>query len=326
MGRRTRTAALGLAVGALLVLGACASDRSESDSSATADGGGVADSVSAGDVVAAHDGRPLPQQEGEPLEGERRVVYTAALRLQVDDPAAGADAAIDVATEAGGSLASQDQDAGDEVRVSVRVPSDRFDEALDDLAALGTVLDRSVGTDDVTDQVVDLQGRLDNARASTERLRILFADAADVNQIVAIEAALTEREAEVEGLAGQLQVLEDEADLSTFTLTFTREGEPEVDDDIPGFGRGLDTGWVAFRNVASVAVTALGFLLPFLLVALPLAAVGRGLIRRRRRGTSRPTTTAPPTNATAGPPPPAPSPTRTGTPQPPPGGDPPTSA
>lgn len=299
MRRGTGDAAAGLALVVMLALalgmGACASG-SDSDGGATAEGG--ADGVSAQDVDAAAEGRPLPEQ-GDPIDGEPRIVYTANLRIQVDDPRASAEQAADLATDAGGALTSQDEDADDEVRLTVRVPSERFDEVLDDLAALGTVLDRSVQTEDVTDQVVDLQGRLDNARASTERLRALFQDAQSVDQIVAVEAALTEREAEVEGLAGQLQVLEDQADLSTISLTFTREGEPEVDDDIPGFLRGLENGWVAFRTVLAVAVTVVGFLLPFMIVVLPVTLVGRWLLHRRRR--NRPST--PPVSTAPGYPP-----------------------
>ena len=275
--RRVSLGAVGALLGGLLVLGACSSTGRDSS-----DAGGSADGVSAEDVEAAADGRPLPEQ-GDPIDGERRVVYTADLRIRVDDPGASAEQATDLAADAGGSLASQDEEADDEVRLTVRVPSDRFDEVLGDLAELGAVLDRSVRTEDVTDQVVDLQGRLDNARASTERLRALFEDAQSVDQVVAVEAALTEREAEVEGLAGQLQVLEDEADLSNISLTFTVEGEPEVDDDIPGFLRGLETGWVAFRTVLAVAVTVIGFVLPFMIVVLPVALVGRWWLRRRRR-------------------------------------------
>lgn len=252
-----------------------------SDSSST-EGGATAEGVDAGDISAAADGRPLPEQ-GDPVEGDRRVVYTARLRLRVDDPRASADEAADVAEEAGGDLDSQSEDADDEVQLTVRVPSDAFDEVVDELISLGTLLDRTVDTEDVTDQVVDLEGRLANAQASVERLRLLFDEAASVDQVVAVEAALSEREAEVEGLAGQLQVLEDQADRSTITVTFTREGEPEVNDDIPGFLQGLENGWIAFRNVLAVGVTVVGFLLPFLLVAVPVGLVLRWWVRRQRR-------------------------------------------
>ncbi len=197
-----------------------------------------------------------------------------------------------VAEDAGGSVANRTEEADAEaVTLTVRVPADEFATTVEELADLGEVLDRHVSAEEVTEQVVDLEGRLANAQASVDRLRELFAEAQDVNHIVSLEQALTEREAEVESLTGQLQVLEDRADRSTIDLAFTREGEPEVDDDIPGFLEGLRNGWVAFRNVVAVAVTVLGFLLPFL-VPVVLAAVALRAILRRRAGRRppRPTT------------------------------------
>lgn len=283
--RRTITVVLLLTLLAAVALGSCARNSGD-DSESAADGGdataAAGESGAAPADLASGPAVEVPEQ-AEPVDVARRIIYTSDLRIRVDDPSAAATDAVQVAEDAGGDLDSQREDISDEVRVSVRVPSERFREVLDQLAALGIVLERSVDTEDVTDQVVDLEGRLANARASVERLRALFADAADVNQVVAVESALTQREAEVESLSGQLKVLEDQADRSTLTVVFTREAEPEVDDDIPGFAQGLDTGWVALRNVAAVGVTLLGFALPFLLVAAPLLVVGRWWLRRRGR-------------------------------------------
>ena len=54
--------------------------------------------------------------------------------------------------------------------------------------------------------------------------------------------------------------------------------------DAPGFLSGLQNGWAAFVSLIMVAITALGFFLPFLLVlvviAIPVTAV---IIRQSRR-------------------------------------------
>jgi hypothetical protein len=302
----------------LLGAGGVAACAAGDDAESSGDGGGSAAPV-AGDAEAATGagagGEAGPaSQQGEPVEDRRRIIYTADLRLRVDDPSAEARRAVEIAEAADGQLDSQNEDAGDRVQVTVRVPSEDFREVLDDLAELGRVLERTVDAEDITEQVVDLESRLANAEASVERLRSLYADAEDVNQVVAIESALTERESEVESLTGQLRLLEDRADLSTVSVVFVREAEPEVDDDIPGFAEGFRTGWVAFRNVAAVGVTVAGFALPFLVVAVPLALVGRSLLRRRRRrAPERTTGTVPPATKPPAPPTPtAEAPERTG--------------
>lgn len=291
MRRRALTGGAVLMWGLLAV--AC-SDPSASDRDRSADALAAGEEVAAtvaGDVAAdggadladASSGGRGATEVSAQVDLER-IVYVGTQRVRVEDPAAAARDALDLVEAAGGSLAGQDERAGGEVSLTVRVPVARFRPTLDDVAALGVELERTVEAEEVTDQVVDLRARLTNARASADRLRALFADAGDVNQVVAIETALTQREAEVESLAGQLQSLEDRADRSTLSIRFVEEGDPVVDDepdDDPAFVDGLQAGWGAMQGAGSVLAGAAGFLLPVtpLLLAAAIAFV---VVRRRR--------------------------------------------
>jgi hypothetical protein len=300
---RRRTAAVVVTVGLVLLggVGACAS--SDDDSASDGGGGASGEAPAAEATVPAEGGGDAVETAAGPVEdlgaqappeeAAERIIYTADVRVRVEDPAAAAAEAITLIEDAGGSLAAQSEREGEDVvTVTVRVPVEGFRPALDALAGLGTVLDRQVEAEDVSDQVVDLEGRLENARASADRLRELYATAEGVDQIVSIEQALTQREAEVEALAGQLQQLEDRADRSTITGTFVDEGEPvvgveEEDEDRTGFVGGLRTGGDVIVAVAGVGATLAGFLVPFLpFVLLPLLVllVVRRITRRRRSG------------------------------------------
>lgn len=294
------------AVGVVLALGlvgiGCAGGDDAADDSAGADVGGSGEAVDAetdATTVGAAPGEDLGAQ-APPEEAAERIVYTAEVRVRVDDPSAAADQAIDLVEEAGGSLASQTEVEGqDLVTIIVRVPVDGFRPALDALGELGTVLDRQVDAEDVTDQVVDLEGRLENARASADRLRELYATAQGVDQIVAIEQALTQREAEVESLAGQLQALEDRADRSTITVSFVDEGEPVADeepepDDDNAFVDGLQAGGTVLVALGTAVAAVAGFALPFLpFVAVPLLVLLLVVRIRRRRSRRREAATEP---------------------------------
>ncbi len=243
-------------------------------------------------------------------QDDREIIRTATLEVGTEDVAGASDVAVRVATEAGGFLASSESDLQGDTRASLvlRVPPDRFFDVLDDLADLGELESRQVGSEDVTAQVVDLEGRLAAVRASVERLRALVAQAADVPQIVAIEGELARREGELESLTGQLRVLGEQVDLATVTLVLDEPATAEVSDDIPGFVPGLRTGVVALANVASVAVTALGFLLPFTVPAV-LVWFGARWVRRvlRRRRAPLPVMAAGRADAGRAPAPPPPS-------------------
>jgi hypothetical protein len=211
------------------------------------------------------------------VSGGRSVIRTAELEVQVDDVAAAGRRAVVVAEAAGGFLADEQSELGDEPASTlvVKVPPERFTPVLDELARLGEPVAKRVGSDDVTEVVVDLEGRLAAARASVDRLRELLAQAGDVPQIVSVESELARREGEVEALAGQLRSLESQVDLATITLQLDGADVAGTADgrDLPGFAAGLRTGWATFVDVVGGAATVTGFLLPFVALAVPLGVV-----------------------------------------------------
>ncbi len=241
---------------------------------------------------------------------DREVVYKGSLTVRVPDAEKAADEAVGFADEAGGYLGKQDSELeGDrQVDVTIRVPAEEFDKVMTKAAALGKVQARKVDSEDVTDQVVDLEGRLENAQVSTERLRTLLAKAENVQNIVAIEDRLTQREAEIEQISGQLEVIEDEVKYATVRVTFTEKDEPAVSDDLPGPLQALKAGGVAFVTVVLGLLAALAFALPFLVVAL-LVWLGFRRWRRSHPKAERPV--PPPWPGATSPLPPPPDATET---------------
>ena len=71
--------------------------------------------------------------------------------------------------------------------------------------------------------------------------------------------------------------------MSTITVTLSPVTQI-ADVDAPGFLSGLQSGWSAFLSLIMVAVTAIGFFLPFLfvlaLIAIPVTIV---IVRQARR-------------------------------------------
>ena len=229
---------------------------------------------------AAKDSGARPVETGK--AASRDVIYTGQLVVRVTDVVKAAEQAQKLADDVDGYLAKQEADLeGDqEVTATLRVPSDDFERVMSDLADLGRVQERNVDSDDVTDQVVDLEGRLANARTSAERLRALLAKAENVPNIIAIEGELTKRETEIEQITGQLQVLQDQVHYATVTVRFTERDEPAVADDLPGFFGSLKAGGVTLVNVLLVVLAVVGFSLPFL-PFIVLGVVGVRWYRRR---------------------------------------------
>ncbi|MGH9223139.1 MAG: DUF4349 domain-containing protein [Acidimicrobiales bacterium] len=235
--------------------------------------------------LAACGGGSKPPAVGPPpqvlaQEDLRKVVYTAAITVRVDDAARSVPRATEIATAAGGFVfaLTTDLEGRPEARLTIKVPPERFEAAMDQLAALGTSLDRDIKARDVTEEVVDVDGRIRTAQASVDRLRTLLAQAATAADLVVVETELAKREAELESLQGRLRVLSSQVDLATINLRLTERSEPELARDVPGFAVAVRAGWVALRNVAAALVAATGFVLPF----APLVVGAAWFLRRRR--------------------------------------------
>jgi hypothetical protein len=167
--------------------------------------------------------------------------------------------------------------------LTLSVPADKLDAALDQLAKIGTVLRRNTSSQDVTAQYVDTQSRLKSMRTSVDRVRALMAQAKNLGQVVALESELSRREADLESLESQLGSLKNSVELSPLTISLRMPGTEPV--ATSGFVAGLRSGWDAFTASAGGLLTAIGALLPF---AIFLALVGGPLVwwLRQRRAAS----------------------------------------
>ncbi len=192
-----------------------------------------------------------------------------------------ADRAGALARGAGGAVRAEDRSGeGDQVRaqLTLAVPPGKLDATLDAVARLGQERDRRSTSEDVTEQVVDLDSRLATARASVARVRALLDGATALGDVVKIEGELARREADLESLQARTRSLSARVDLATLVVRLEGGEAAPVATGATGFREGLDAGWTAFLGSARVLAAAAGALLPF----LPLLLVG-GLVLRRLR-------------------------------------------
>ena len=184
--------------------------------------------------------------------------------------------------------------------ITVRVPADQLQSVVDELDDVGEVTATNLSRQDVTEQTVDLEARIDAAQASVDRLTELMTQAQSVADLIAAESALAERQATLESYQQQLEMLDDQVAMSTLSVTVVPEVEP-VTADPAGFGDGLAAGWNGLVATLNGIVVALGFLLPWLAVAAVIAVVVWAIVRlvrgRRRRRTDAATPASPTVDA-----------------------------
>lgn len=181
--------------------------------------------------------------------------------------------------------------------ITVRVPAAALAALIDELSDVGEVTASSIDRQDVTEQTVDLEARIEAAQASVDRLLELMADATTTADLLAAEAALAERQATLESYQQQLDSLDGMVAMSTMTVTLTPRAET-VEADPAGFGDGLAAGWNGLVATLNGIVVALGFMIPWLAVVGVIAFLAWGIIRllRASRG-DRPDATDSPDDA-----------------------------
>ena len=143
--------------------------------------------------------------------------------------------------------------------ITISVPTAELDATLDRLATLGKVHSRNASTDDVTAQYVDTEARVKTMQSSVDRVRALMSQATKLGDVVALEAELSRRQADLEATQSQLAALKDSVALSPVEVRLsTDEQVLQQADDSTGFLAGLEAGWSAFTGSVTVLLTALG--------------------------------------------------------------------
>jgi hypothetical protein len=101
----------------------------------------------------------------------------------------------------------------------MRVPQPQFFTALERLESLGEVQGRNVGSQDVSEQFIDLEARLKSAQRQEQSLLSLLQKAQNVTEILTIERELTRIRGEIERVQGQLNFLQRRVELATITIS-----------------------------------------------------------------------------------------------------------
>lgn len=230
------------------------------------------------------------------LQQQRLIIRTADISLVVIDTRETIDAISQMTDGMGGFVVNSNTYAAGEGAlygdITVRVPADRFDQALDQLRGMAVRVEReSISGEDVTEEYVDLQARLESLKTAEQRLLDIMANAQNTSDLLEAEAQLTSRQAEIESIQGRIQYLEQSAAMSRISVNLT----PDV------VAQPVEVGWRPLSTVRRafdallkaltgivdalifIVIAVLPPLLVIALLAAPFYFVGRAIWRRRRR-------------------------------------------
>jgi cell division protein FtsL len=218
---------------------------------------------------------------------DRKIVQTAALKLQVKNVGDSYGDVTRIATTAGGFVSTSNvSNAGDSqiATLSLRVPTARYQQVLGNLRALGVKIDNETSNaNDVTEEYSDLASRQRNLEAAETQLLTLLANAKTVAEVLQVQDRLTTVRGQIEQAKGRIQLLDKLSDLATISITLRPVPGATQTTHATSLRAQADEAWASsidfLGTIAGGLLTVVVFSWWLPIVAVPAVVIGKRLSR-----------------------------------------------
>lgn len=222
----------------------------------------------------------LQAEDGSQID--RKVIYTADLRIEVKEYQ---QAVNDIQTEVadrGGYVVDTSMQEGTEDdstngQITARIPQDQF-QAFIQVVEDGSskVVESSVSGQDVTEEYIDLESRLESKQVVEERLLSFMEGAEATEDLLAISDDLANVQGEIEEITGRMNYLENKTDLATVTIHMEENNVTISGDDLNTWEQMKDQFMKSINVVISVFSRIFVFFIGSLPILLIVGIVGMG--------------------------------------------------
>lgn len=208
-----------------------------------------------------------------PVTVTNMIIRTATASIEVDSLEVAVVQVKQLATRLGGYVGSSGIVTGKnqlrQATIEVKVPAARFDEVSAGLAPIGKLESFNVEAQDVGEEYVDVNARMENARRLERRLiDLLAARTGKLKDVLDVEQSLARVREEIERYEGRIRYLQAHTTMSTLSV-IVHEPLPVVGTAGQSvMGAAVKQAWRNFVALASLAVQSLGVVLPLGILAL----------------------------------------------------------
>lgn len=171
----------------------------------------------------------------------------------------------------------------------VRVPAEKYEQFLSQAGDLGYVTSKNEGSEDVGEQYYDIEARLKTQRTKQARLLALLEKAETMEDIIALENALSDVEYQIEQYASDLNRYDALINFSTFRIYLYEVGRVTQEvGETSSLGQRMAAGFQAsFRNLGQGVQDLLIWVSYNLFLTIVLAAVAVSAVIVGRRELKR---------------------------------------
>lgn len=225
---------------------------------------------------------PSGEKAGAPQEP--KIIKTSYIYLEVKSFHTAADEVGAIARKYSGYVSDssvQDYEGRKTGYVIIRIPQTAFEDVIKEIEQIGTLKEENVSLEDVTEQYIDVEARLENFKRQEQRYLEILDIAETVEDILEVEQQLERIRGNIESLQGQLNYLDNRIDLSTIHVQLA---EPEEVVHDPGIGGAFSSAVDAFLAVIRGIIIFLGYFIPIVIFMGILAFSGMYIYKKVSKG------------------------------------------
>lgn len=220
-----------------------------------------------------------PMAENTAKVLERKTIKNADITLQVDDYSSAVNLIKQQVKSFGGYIANESVRRSHSSEVTnghlcLRIPQGYFEPFLSGVDGLGRIKYRQIYTDDVTEEYIDVQSRLNALRTKEERLLNILTKTGKLSEILEVENELASTRAQLESLQGRFRYLNNRVDFSNIEVNVEQVVTSTRQISATGLkGVGLRTQEAFIKTINNI-LYGIGKLIEFLGAALPYIVLG----------------------------------------------------
>ena len=235
---------------------------------------------------------------GETAEAaDRKIIRNAEITIEVPSTTDAQHQVTNIAETHGGFVVTSEakqRESNDpaqrtlDIKLVVRVPSDQFGRAFDEIKKLAANTPaENITSQDVTEEFIDLEARIKTQKALEVQFLEIMRQANEISDALEVQRQIAEVRTDIEKLEGRKRFLENRSSLSTINVNI-QTPKPVIAVTESGFRHNLRE---AVSDSISLASDMVLFFARFLimmvpvtvLLLLPMALVIRYLWRRAKR-------------------------------------------
>jgi len=219
-------------------------------------------------------------------DSQKKIIKNANVFIETENASEAHGKLYDKMSQLGGyEFSRSNNQVGDSISIDlvVKIPSESLDNFLKFLEECGDIKSLNISANDITDQYVDTEIRLDSTKRSLEKYYEFLQNTQNVEEMLKVQAEINRLTAEIEAAEGKINLWNKQVSESSVDITIREKTDPSrykntIKWNSMSF---LDMGNLikyGFVSVSGTIVSILQWLIVIIISCLPILLIGAAVI------------------------------------------------